>query len=57
MRTHAYTSEALEHVPLRSTSGAMCVMVPWNRLDTCVAAWSMRTLRPKSLTYRQEQGV
>eukprot|EP00983_Pelagomonas_calceolata_P127057 1161363-Pelagomonas_calceolata.AAC.7 len=48
--THAYTSDALEQVPLSITSGAMCVIVPWNRLDTCVSKWSMRTLRPKSLT-------
>eukprot|EP00983_Pelagomonas_calceolata_P076148 1153295-Pelagomonas_calceolata.AAC.1 len=48
--THAYTSDALEQVPFSNTSGAICVMVPWNRLDTCVSKWSMRTLRPKSLT-------
>ena len=30
--------------PCSSVSGAMCVIVPWNRLDTCVACASMRTL-------------
>eukprot|EP00983_Pelagomonas_calceolata_P064976 1148390-Pelagomonas_calceolata.AAC.5 len=54
--THAYTSEALEQVPFSNTSGAMCVIVPWNKLDTCVSKWSMRTLRPKSLTYKCVKG-
>jgi hypothetical protein len=31
-------------------SGAMCVMVPWNTLLTCVSRWSIFKLRPKSPT-------
>eukprot|EP00983_Pelagomonas_calceolata_P123094 1160970-Pelagomonas_calceolata.AAC.9 len=42
--THAYTSDALEQVPLSMTSGDIWVMVPWNRLDTCVSEKSMRGL-------------